>query len=59
MNEFAVRNVYPTTPVTVEYELTEYSKTLDSIIEALREWGMQHRMRILKKDPVAELAEQE
>ena len=50
MNEFAVRHVYATTPVTVEYELTEYSHSLDSIIEALRHWGIQHRARILGKD---------
>jgi DNA-binding HxlR family transcriptional regulator len=50
MNEFVVRRVYASTPVTVEYELTEYSHTLDSVIGALREWGMQHRAHILKKD---------
>ncbi|MBN8820945.1 MULTISPECIES: helix-turn-helix domain-containing protein [unclassified Spirosoma] len=49
LNEFVVRNVYTTTPITVEYELTDYSQTLDSIIDALRNWGMQHRARILKK----------
>lgn len=52
LNEFAVRRVYATTPVTVEYELTEYSHSLDSIIEALRLWGIQHRARILGKDKV-------
>ncbi|GAB4017212.1 winged helix-turn-helix transcriptional regulator [Spirosoma koreense] len=50
MNEFAVRRVYATTPVTVEYTLTEYSHSLDSIIQALSEWGMHHRTRILGKD---------
>ncbi len=49
MNEFAVRHVYATMPVTVEYELTEYSQSLNSIIEALRSWGIQHRARILGK----------
>ncbi|SOD79041.1 winged helix-turn-helix transcriptional regulator [Spirosoma fluviale] len=52
MNEFAVRHVYATMPVTVEYELTEYSQSLNSIIEALRTWGIQHRARILGKDKV-------
>ncbi|QMW06648.1 winged helix-turn-helix transcriptional regulator [Spirosoma foliorum] len=52
LNEFAIRHVYATTPVTVEYELTEYSHSLDSIIEALRHWGIQHRARILGKDKV-------
>ncbi|MVM37621.1 transcriptional regulator [Spirosoma sp. HMF3257] len=50
MNEFAVRHVYATIPVTVEYELTEYSHSLDSVIEALYQWGIQHRARILGKD---------
>lgn len=49
LNEFVVRRVYPTTPVTIEYELTEYSTTLHSVIEALRVWGIQHRERILKR----------
>lgn len=50
LNEFVVRTVYSTTPVTVEYTLTDYSTSLDSVIEALRSWGMQHRARILKKE---------
>ncbi|CCG99926.1 transcriptional regulator, HxlR family [Fibrella aestuarina BUZ 2] len=50
MNEFLTRNVYPTTPVTIEYELTPYSGSLDTVIEALRAWGLQHRTRILKKE---------
>lgn len=47
MNEFVVRNVYATTPVTIEYELTEYSQSLNSVIDALRNWGIQHRERII------------
>ncbi|MBD2703727.1 helix-turn-helix transcriptional regulator [Spirosoma sp. BT702] len=50
MNQFVIRNVYTTTPVTVEYELTEYSSSLDDIIEALRNWGIQHRARILRNE---------
>ena len=46
VNEFVVRQIYPTSPVRVEYELTEYSTSLDQIIDALREWGWQHRARI-------------
>lgn len=53
MNEFAIRHVYATMPVTVEYELTEYSQSLNSIIEALRNWGVQHRARILGKGKLA------
>ncbi|OIN60594.1 winged helix-turn-helix transcriptional regulator [Arsenicibacter rosenii] len=49
MNEFVVRKVYPTTPVTIEYALTGYSDTLDAVIIALHDWGVQHRDRILKR----------
>lgn len=47
LNEFVVRKVYPTTPVTVTYELTEYSRSLDKVIEELRNWGVQHRQRLM------------
>lgn len=47
MNDFVKRYVYDTTPVTVEYELTEYSDTLQEVIEALGKWGYQHRQHIM------------
>jgi DNA-binding HxlR family transcriptional regulator len=47
LNEFVERKVYPTTPVSVFYELTEYSKSLEKVIEELKNWGMQHRKRIV------------
>jgi DNA-binding HxlR family transcriptional regulator len=46
LNEFITRTVYDTTPVTVEYELTGYSRTLDRILKEMREWGIQHRQRM-------------
>ncbi|QNF33967.1 helix-turn-helix transcriptional regulator [Adhaeribacter swui] len=49
MNEFVTRRVYPTTPVTVTYELTPYSRSLDKVLDELRNWGLQHRERIMKK----------
>ena len=48
LNEFLLRKVFHTTPVTVTYELTEYSETLDSVINELRNWGLQHRERLVK-----------
>jgi DNA-binding HxlR family transcriptional regulator len=56
MNEFVVRSVVPTIPVSVLYELTPYSKSLEKVIEELRLWGIQHRERIIKgmrKSPTA------
>ncbi|HEU4718388.1 MAG TPA: helix-turn-helix domain-containing protein [Bacteroidia bacterium] len=46
MNELVSRTVYDTTPVTVEYELTKYGETLDTVIVALRDWGLRHRKKI-------------
>ena len=62
LNEFVTRTVYATSPVTVEYALTKYSESLDSIIEKMREWGLQHRRRMMnssrkkKKEMVVENA---
>lgn len=46
LNDFIVRNVYPTTPVTIIYEATEYSRTLKNVIGELNIWGRQHREKI-------------
>jgi DNA-binding HxlR family transcriptional regulator len=42
-NGFVKRSVYPTTPVTVIYEITAYSHTLKSVLSELKTWGTQHR----------------
>ena len=47
MNEFVTRTVYATSPVTVEYELTKYSQSLNKIISEMSEWGKQHRKRMM------------
>jgi DNA-binding HxlR family transcriptional regulator len=49
LNGFVKRNVYPQTPVIIEYELTGYSETLNSVLMALIEWGFNHRKKILKE----------
>ncbi len=46
LNGFVKRNIYNQTPVLVEYELTEYSQTLEEVLRALGEWGAMHRERI-------------
>lgn len=43
LNGFVKRNVYVETPVVIEYELMEYSKTVMPVVQALRDWGVQHR----------------
>jgi DNA-binding HxlR family transcriptional regulator len=47
-NELVVRTVYDTLPVTVEYSLTKYGRSLEKLLAALYEWGSQHRKRIIK-----------
>jgi DNA-binding HxlR family transcriptional regulator len=47
LNEFVTRTVYATSPVTVKYALTKYSQSLNNIISEMREWGLQHRKRIM------------
>ncbi|CAH0167395.1 putative HTH-type transcriptional regulator YtcD [Pedobacter sp. Bi27] len=48
LNEFVIRKVFSTTPVTVTYELTPYSESLERVIDELRDWGLKHRERLVK-----------
>ncbi|MFD1258067.1 winged helix-turn-helix transcriptional regulator [Mucilaginibacter terrae] len=58
MNEFIKRVVFPGMPVTVTYEVTPYSRSLDNVLDELRSWGMQHRQRIVnsRRSKLAETA---
>ena len=47
VNGLVKRTVYDTTPVSVEYSVTEYGHSLNPVIFALRDWGLKHRERIL------------
>jgi DNA-binding HxlR family transcriptional regulator len=49
LNQLVSRKVYDTKPVTVEYELSPYGKSLDKVLGAMKEWGLQHRKRIIGK----------
>lgn len=53
INGFIKRVVYTETPVVIEYELTEYSDTLQDVLESLSRWGEMHRQRIMRL-PVSE-----
>nr|WP_184551130.1 helix-turn-helix domain-containing protein [Mucilaginibacter sp. FT3.2]MBB6235395.1 DNA-binding HxlR family transcriptional regulator [Mucilaginibacter sp. FT3.2] len=46
LNDFIKRNVYPTTPVSIIYEATGYSRTLKNVLGELGAWGEQHREKI-------------
>ena len=47
MNKLVKRNVLDSMPVTVEYEMTDYGLTLTNVINAITEWGMEHRRIIM------------
>jgi DNA-binding HxlR family transcriptional regulator len=48
LNGFVNRNVFTSTPVVVEYELSEYAETLDSVLNALSQWGAMQRENVKK-----------
>jgi DNA-binding HxlR family transcriptional regulator len=52
LNGFVKRNVFTTTPVVVEYQLSPYSETLQEVLDALSNWGARHREKI-KQDSLA------
>ena len=49
MNKMITRTVYNTIPATVEYEITEYGKSLEKVLLAMYEWGTAHRKKIMGK----------
>ncbi len=46
LNGFIEKKVSVGYPVLVEYELSPYSHTLEKVVSALTEWGLQHRQKI-------------
>jgi DNA-binding HxlR family transcriptional regulator len=50
MNGFVNRKVdAKAKPVVVEYELTDYSDSLEDVLRALHDWGRQHKARIMQR----------
>jgi len=50
LNGLITRSVQETRPVTVEYELTEYARSLKPLIDEMGAWGKQHRQKIFKNE---------
>lgn len=50
LNELVKRTVCDTKPITVEYTITEYGRSLESVMREIAQWGMQHRKRIFNKN---------
>lgn len=49
VNGIVLRRVCDTKPITVEYELTDYGRTLQGIIDEMVKWGKQHRKKIQRE----------
>ncbi len=49
LNKLIKRTVLETQPITVQYELTDHGHTLRTIIDNLKEWGMDHRKVVIGK----------
>jgi DNA-binding HxlR family transcriptional regulator len=48
-NKLIKRTVYDGFPVTIEYTTTDYSKSLKNVIKSLRDWGVNHRKKVIGK----------
>ncbi len=46
LNGFVKRHVYAETPIVIEYELTEYAMSVRPVLDALAQWGGDHRRKI-------------
>jgi DNA-binding HxlR family transcriptional regulator len=59
LNGLVRRNIEESYPVKVTYQLTEHSKSLRTVIDSLRNWGILHKQKLaeeckqFKKDAVA------
>lgn len=53
MNQLVSRRVLDTKPITVEYEVTEYGKTLKPIIDELANWGMAYRDAVFRRESIS------
>jgi DNA-binding HxlR family transcriptional regulator len=48
-NDMVERKVYDTQPVSVEYQITAYGKTVLPLLHELHKWGTKHRKKIHAK----------
>ncbi len=49
INKLITRTVMNSKPITVEYEITPYGKTMEQLINEITEWGIQHRKHIFRE----------
>ncbi|WP_343624140.1 helix-turn-helix domain-containing protein [Flavobacterium lindanitolerans] len=46
VNNLVNRKVMNTKPITVEYSITEYGKTLSPLIDEMAKWGIDYRRKV-------------
>ncbi|WP_460939311.1 winged helix-turn-helix transcriptional regulator [Spirosoma humi] len=51
VNGLVKRSILATRPITVEYELTDYGRTLQPVLDSLASWGQVHRAKIMNEVP--------
>lgn len=49
LNQLITRTVLSTKPITVEYELTDFGRTLEPAIDAIAQWGIDYRQTLFGK----------
>ncbi|MDX1327522.1 MAG: helix-turn-helix domain-containing protein [Arenibacter sp.] len=47
MNQLVSRTVMNTKPITVEYSITKYGRTLSPLIDELAKWGIEYRQSMI------------
>ena len=45
-NKLITRTVYDTSPIIVEYKITEYALTVKEVVNTMGEWGENHRKKL-------------
>lgn len=48
-NKLINRKVLNTKPVGIEYSITEHGLSFQKVIEAMRDWGLKHRNKIMNR----------
>ena len=49
MNQMIKRTIYDTFPPTVEYSITDHGRSLKKVINELKNWGSEHRKKLIGK----------
>lgn len=49
LNQLVTRTVLNTKPISVQYELTDFGRTLEPVIDAIAQWGGDYREELFGK----------